>query len=316
VREVSAAPDQTANFADLVPHVELNPQSSGSGRAPLAAMPSRDTVMAQSRTENFPVAMWLLGPRTRRHLLAIYGFARLVDDIGDEVSGGDLCDRHRDDARDDFDYEATWEVADRTALLDQIERELDAPEHPVMRALSAAVRECRLPREPFLRLIEANRRDQTVTRYDSFEQLLGYCRLSAAPVGELVLHVLGAATPGRIALSDKVCAALQVIEHLQDVEEDAARGRVYIGPFDAAAWARELLEAGSPLVGTLRGRARLAVAGYVAGGRVALAAVEAGGAAEGSSRAGNGTPAKGSSPAERPGRWAFARAYLRAVAGR
>jgi phytoene/squalene synthetase len=251
-------------------------------------MPSRLAVMAQARTENFPVAMWLLGARTRRHLLAIYGFARLVDDIGDEVEG------------------------DRLALLDQVERELDAPAHPVMGELASTVRECRLPREPFLRLIEANRRDQAVTRYDSFEELLEYCRLSAAPVGELVLHVFGAATPDRIAMSDKVCAALQVIEHLQDIEEDGARGRVYIGSFDAAARARALLEAGSPLVRTLRGRARLAVAAYVAGGRVALEALEAGAAAEGDGGRAEGEVRRG----EAGGRRAFARAYLKALAGR
>jgi phytoene/squalene synthetase len=209
-------------------------------------MPTREAVMAQARDENFPVALWLLGPSTRRHFLAIYGFARLVDDIGDEATG------------------------DRLALLDQVERELDAPEHPVMRRLAGTVRECRLPREPFLRLIEANRRDQSVTQYDTFEQLLEYCQLSAAPVGELVLRVLGDATPERLALSDRICAGLQIVEHLQDVDEDRTRGRVYIGPFDAGARARELLDEGAPLVRQLRGRARLAVAGFLAGGRNAL----------------------------------------------
>jgi squalene synthase HpnC len=206
--------------------------------------------MLQARDENFPVAMWLLGRRTRRHFLAIYGYARLVDDIGDEAPG------------------------DRLALLDQVERELDSPEHPLMRRLATTVRECRLPRAPFLRLIEANRRDQVITRYKTFDELLDYCRYSATPVGELVLHVLGVATPERIALSDKICSALQVIEHLQDVEEDQARGRAYIGQFDAAAHARVLLEEGAPLVRNLRGRARLAVAGFLAGGRVALDALE------------------------------------------
>jgi phytoene/squalene synthetase len=214
-------------------------------------LPSREAVMAQSGHENFPVALWLLGPRTRRHLLAIYGFARLVDDIGDEVDG------------------------DRLALLDQIERELVAPEHPVMVALAATVRECALPREPFLRLIEANRRDQVITRYETFDQLLDYCRLSAAPVGELVLRVFRSATRERIELSDKICAGLQVIEHLQDVDEDRARGRSYIGDFDAKGHARELLEQGAPLVRMLRGRARLAVAGFLAGGRTALDELEA-----------------------------------------
>jgi hypothetical protein len=213
-------------------------------------LPTREAVMAQARDENFPVALWLLGPRIRRHLLAIYGFARLVDDVGDEVSG------------------------DRLGLLDEIERELDHPRHPVMRALAATTRECRLPREPLERLIEANRRDQLVTRYESLDELLDYCQLSAAPVGELVLRVFGAATPERIALSDRICNALQIIEHLQDVDEDRARSRVYVGPFAGPAQARALLEQGAPLVAQLRGRARLAVAGFLAGGRVALDALE------------------------------------------
>jgi phytoene/squalene synthetase len=237
-------------------------------------LPSRDAVMAQARDENFPVALWLLGPHTRRHLQAIYGFARLVDDIGDEVAG------------------------DRLALLDQIEHELAAPVHPVMRTLAATVSECELPREPFLRLIEANRRDQVVTRYDSLEDLLEYCQLSAAPVGELVLHLFGAATPVRIALSDKLCAGLQVIEHLQDVGEDRARGRVYIGDFDAISGARALLIEGAPLVRHLRGRARLAVAGFLAGARVALDSLPTGAGARSDRR------------------WRFAKAYLRAVSGR
>jgi phytoene/squalene synthetase len=222
-----------------------------SGTAPaLTSMPSREAVIVQAGGENFPVALWLLSPRTRRHLMAIYGFARLVDDIGDEVAG------------------------DRLALLDQIERELDAPRHPVMRELAGTVRECALPREPFLRLIEANRQDQVVTQYDSFDQLLGYCQLSAAPIGELVLHVFGAATPERIALSDRICAGLQVIEHLQDVDEDRARGRVYVYGADAPERARALLDEGAPLVRLLRGRARIAVAGFLAGGRTALDALE------------------------------------------
>lgn len=218
------------------------------------AIPTRETVMAQARSENFPVASRLLPRRVRGHLLAVYGFARLVDDIGDEAPG------------------------DRLALLDWAEQELDRvyvdgrPGHPVMRALVPAVRDCALPKEPFRRLIEANRRDQHVTRYDSFEELLGYCELSAAPVGELVLHVFGAATPERIALSDRICAALQVTEHLQDLDEDRERGRHYISdPARAAQQARALYDAGAPLARDLPLRARLAVAAFLAGGRAALA---------------------------------------------
>ena len=158
-----------------------------------------------------------------------------------------------------------------------------------------------MPREPFLRLIEANRRDQLVGSYATFEELAGYCDLSANPVGELVLHVFGRATPDRIALSDRVCTALQLAEHCQDVEEDYGRGRVYlpaedlerfgVGPDHLAARetspslrrllafevdrARRLLAEGTPLVGRLRGRARLAVAGYVGGGRATLDAIAA-----------------------------------------
>jgi squalene synthase HpnC len=264
-----------------------------------ATLPTRDAVVARARDENFPVASRLLARGTRGHLLAIYGFARLVDDVGDEVEG------------------------DRLALLDDIERQLDAlyagapPEHDVLRALAPTVGACALPAQPFRRLIEANRRDQEVTRYDTFDDLLDYCQLSAAPVGELVLHVFRAATPTRVALSDQVCAGLQVTEHLQDVAEDYARGRVYLPREDLvhfgcseeqlatggqalravlsfeAARARILLGAGVPLARRLPWRARLAVAGFVAGGRTALDAL------------GDGRR-----------RGAFALAFLRAVAAR
>jgi squalene synthase HpnC len=243
-----------------------------------AAVPSRSALLAQAPHENFPVASRVLPRQMRRHLLAIYGYARLVDDIGDEAEG------------------------DRLELLDWIDEELDRlyggeePEHSVMRALASTVRECSLPDAPFRRLIEANRRDQHVTSYDSFEALLGYCELSAAPVGELVLHVFDAATPDRIVLSGRICAGLQIAEHLDDVAEDHARGRTYLprddlarfGCSDAelsapsaspalraliafeAARARSLLGAGAPLARRLPSRPRLAVAGFVAGGRAAL----------------------------------------------
>jgi squalene synthase HpnC len=275
------------------------------------AAPSRAAVMAQARAENFPVASRLLPPRLGGHLLAIYGFARLVDDLGDEAPG------------------------DRLALLGWAEEELDRiyaglePEHAVMRRLAPTVHDCALPAEPFRRLIAANRHDQEVSRYDTFDELLVYCSLSAAPVGELVLHVFGAATPERIALSDAICAGLQVTEHLQDVAEDHARGRVYLpredlerfgcaeedlagavaGPalrgliaFEANR-ARELLAAGAPLARRLPPRARLAVAGFVAGGRAALDGLE---------HAGWDPLASGASRSRRD----FAAAYLRSAVGR
>ncbi len=245
------------------------------------ALPAAPAVMARAGGENFPVASILLPRRSRRHLLAIYGFARLVDELGDEAPG------------------------DRLAALSWLQEELDAAyagraSHALMQRLGATLRQCELPREPFLRLIEANRVDQSVVRYESWEQLQGYCVLSANPVGELVLGVFELASPERVALSDRICTALQLIEHCQDVAEDLARGRIYMPAQDMRACgvaeqdlhaehageavralvalqvrrAHELLEQGAPLLDTMRGRPRLAVAAFIAGGRAAAQAVE------------------------------------------
>lgn len=228
-----------------------------------------EEVLAKAARENFPVALFVLPRDVRRRLGDVYGFARLVDDAGDLAEG------------------------DRLALLDWIEGDLDRGEHPLI----ARVRD--LPREPLLRLIAANRQDQRVTRYPRFEDLLAYCDLSANPVGELVLHVFGALSEERLRWSDSICTGLQLAEHWQDVEEDYAAGRVYIpqedlerfgviqGAFDGPAFrallafeverARALLREGLPLVRSLRGRQRLAVAAFAGGGLAALDAVERGG---------------------------------------
>jgi squalene synthase HpnC len=262
--------------------------------------PSAREVMARAETENFPVASRVLPRRARAHLLAVYGFARLVDELGDSAPG------------------------DRLAALDWLEGELDrafagTAEHPLMRRLSLTVRECELPREPFVRLIEANRTDQRVARYETWEQLRGYCALSADPVGEIVLGVFGRATPARVSLSDSICTALQLAEHCQDVAEDYAAGRVYLPREDLerfgceleltglkvadglarstvaqpspevrrsaaerlrevlafeVARGRRLLDEGAPLIDQLQGRERLAVAAFHAGGRAAFTAIE------------------------------------------
>jgi squalene synthase HpnC len=194
---------------------------------------------------------------------------------------------------------------DRPAALDWLEGELDLAyagraEHPLMRALQPTLSACRLPRRLFLALIEANRVDQRVSRYETWEQLLAYCELSANPVGELVLGVLGLASAERVSLSNSICTALQLAEHWQDVAEDLARGRIYLPAEDLArfgcderdlhathadeplrrllacevARTNELLDRGAPLIGTLHGRAKLAVAAFLGGGRAALGAIE------------------------------------------
>ncbi len=244
--------------------------------------------MARAVGENFPVASRVLPRRVRERLLAIYGFARLADELGDAgagVGGGG--------------------PQEKLAALEWLAEELDRAyagraRHPLTVRLQATLRECPLPRECFERLIEANRVDQRVARYETWEQLLGYCRLSADPVGELVLAALGRASPERVALSNRVCTALQLAEHWQDVAEDLARGRVYLPAEDLerfgcgeselrephAGWrvrglvafevarTRELLKQGAPLIATVRGRERVAVAAFVGGGQAALGAIE------------------------------------------
>jgi squalene synthase HpnC len=238
-------------------------------------------IVARAQTENFPVALFVLSRAQRTHLMAIYGFARLADELGDSAPG------------------------DRLAQLDFLEADLDRAylgqaRHPLLARLTPSLRELSLPREPFARLIEANRRDQAIKRYETWRALAEYCEYSANPVGRLVLHVFGAATPERFALSDQVCTALQLAEHCQDVAEDFQVGRVYLPAEDMRKFgaseadlarrgatpalrevlrfevtrARGLLDSGSALVRTLAGRARLAVAGFIAGGRAALDAIE------------------------------------------
>ena len=242
-------------------------------------------VAAQRSGENFPVALRILPAAARRHLMAVYGYARLVDDLGDEAPG------------------------DRLALLAAVDADLGRlfagaqPRIPVVAALAGPVRDRGLPPEPLRALLAANRQDQTVTRYPTYADLRAYCVLSANPVGQLVLYLAGAARPDRLVWSDDVCTALQIIEHLQDVGEDYRMGRVYLPQADLAefgvtevdlaapaappalrrlvafeaARAAALLDSGRPLVASLRGWARVAVAGYVAGGRAAVAALARGG---------------------------------------
>jgi squalene synthase HpnC len=241
---------------------------------------SPEPIMARAATENFPVASRLMPRGSRVHLLAIYGFARLVDELGDEEPG------------------------DRLAALDWLDEELDrafagTATHPLLVALEPTIADCGLTREPFERLIEANRMDQRVHSYATWADLLGYCHLSADPVGELVLSVFGAATPERIERSNAVCTALQLTEHWQDIREDLARARVYVPLEDLArhgctieslsasavseplrrvlaleaSRTAVLFGAGVALAASLHGWQRLAIAGYAGGGRAALEAL-------------------------------------------
>jgi squalene synthase HpnC len=236
------------------------------------------SVARRARTENFPVASLLFPRRLRPHLRAVYGFARLVDILGDEVEG------------------------DRLAALDELQHELDAcyggePSWPVIRVLQPTIREFDLPREPFLRLIEANRMDQRVSEYETWADLRSYCVHSADPVGRLVLGLLRRADDtGLVAASDDVCTGLQLVNFLQDVPRDLELGRIYLpaedrdlfgvtrldGPsaelrslleFEAAR-ARGLLASGRVLQDQIGGRVGRAVGLFARGGLAALEALD------------------------------------------
>jgi squalene synthase HpnC len=242
--------------------------------------------VASERAENFPVALRVLPVALRVDLRAVYDVVRLIDDVGDEAEG------------------------DRTAQLEALAAEVAdlwqdrSVTTPQLARLRPTVLARRLPEEPFQRLVAANLQDQRVTRYADRAQLLDYCALSAAPIGRLVLALFEVPADALLlAASDRVCAALQLLEHWQDVAEDRRRGRVYL-PQDALAAAKvveadldapaagpalrrvvlaeteratALLADGSWLVGRLRGWARVAVTGYVAGGRAAADALRASG---------------------------------------
>ena len=231
------------------------------------------------RRENFPVASLLFPKPLRPHLRTLYGYARLVDNLGDELP-----------------------PKERLAALDELERELDAcwsgtPSWPVMVALQPTIREFSLAREPFARLLEANRIDQRVFEYEAWDDLRWYCTYSANPCGRLVLGLLRRSDERRLqTASDDVCTALQLVNFLQDVPRDLALGRIYLPAEDRRRFAvteldrpneplrrllafegtraRELLVAGATLERLIGGRMGRAVGLFARGGMAAVDALE------------------------------------------
>ncbi|HEY7615431.1 MAG TPA: squalene synthase HpnC [Terriglobales bacterium] len=167
--------------------------------------------LARSHYENFSVASWFLPKRLQQHFFNVYAYCRVSDDLGDEVG----------------------DPAISLKLLDQWQTELDAcyagnPKHPVFVALAETIATFGIPKQEFSDLLTAFRQDQTLTRYATFGDLLGYCRYSANPVGHLVLYVCGYADQERQQLSDFTCTALQLANFWQDVSADYAKGRIYL----------------------------------------------------------------------------------------
>ena len=242
---------------------------------------ARCAALAKAHYENFTVGSWLLPLEKRRHIHAVYAFCRSVDDLGDEQPG------------------------DRLEALGAWERDLlrcydGTPQHPYLVALQSTIRAFDIPREPFLKLVEANRMDQRSDRYDTYDDLEHYCRHSANPVGHLVLYVFGYRDEERQRLSDYTCTALQLANFWQDVARDYAKGRIYVPLEDMRRFgysedelarglctpqfremlafevnrARDLFRRGLKLVDTLDGRLKLDVALFSLGGMKVLDAIE------------------------------------------
>jgi squalene synthase HpnC len=167
--------------------------------------------LARTHYENFSVATWFLPQHLRQYFYNVYAYCRISDDLGDEIG----------------------DPSSSLQLLDEWEAELNAcysghPRHPVFVALEETVRKFDIPKQPFADLLKAFRQDQTVTRYKTFDDLLGYCRYSANPVGHLVLYVCGYRDAEFQALSDFTCTALQLANFWQDVSVDCTKGRIYL----------------------------------------------------------------------------------------
>jgi squalene synthase HpnC len=238
--------------------------------------------LARTHYENFTVATWLLPRSMRQHFCNLYAYCRWADDLADETAS----------------------VGQSLALLDWWEGELERcyrgeASHPVFIALLPTVREFEIPRQPFGDLIVAFRRDQTQTAYNTYEELLDYCRYSANPVGHLVLYLGGAFHAETARLADQICTGLQLANHWQDVARDYARGRIYLPAEDRVRWgvteamlaaprasdefrqllaalvtrAEQCLTAGLPLLELLPPELRLSVRLFASGGMAILAEI-------------------------------------------
>lgn len=251
--------------------------------------------LSRSHYENFTVGSLLLPREKRRHVYAIYAYCRWVDDLGDEYrqSAGGLP-------------VGVDEASHRLALLDQWQRELEtcysgAPSHPVTVALRQTIRTFDIPPQPFLKLIDANRMDQWVSRYPTYDQLLHYCDHSANPVGHLFLYLFGYRDVQRQRLADATCTALQLTNFWQDVSRDKLKGRIYLPQEDMTrfgypeglladgqvndafrqlmafevARTRTLFQEGMALLPLITGAARVDVRLFTRGGLAVLDAIQA-----------------------------------------
>lgn len=236
----------------------------------LAAADAYCRVLTRGHYENFSVASRFVDAGTRLDLMRIYAYCRTTDDLGDESPNGSAIPRL-----------ARWR-AETEALFAGV-----PPVHPVLTALAPTIERRGIPAQPFLDLIAANEQDQRVKSYRDWDELIGYCRLSAAPVGRMVLRVFGIADARSERLSDDVCIGLQLANHAQDVSRDAAMGRRYLVESDVAARgiagaaqamverARSLLASGEALERIVPRPLRLQLSLYRMGGLAICDAIQA-----------------------------------------
>lgn len=258
------------------------PTSASAQQPTLAAAQAYCRRLAHTHYENFAVASWLLPVELRQHFANVYAYCRWSDDLADETAGGEQS----------LQLLNWWQTQ-----LDDCYRGIAT--HPVFVALESTIHEFEIPADPFRDLLTAFRQDQTQTRYETFAELLGYCRNSANPVGRLVLYLGRCHDDRRGQLSDQICTALQLANFWQDVARDYARGRIYLplescrrAGYDEPMFARHefnpqfrqllaaevdraesLFNAGQPLVDLMPGHLQVDVQLFVDGGRSILHAI-------------------------------------------
>jgi squalene synthase HpnC len=186
----------------------------------LSAADTYCRALTKHHYENFIVASGLVRADIRRDLARVYAFCRTTDDLGDESASPEEAITRLERWRSELQAMFAGET----------------PVHPVFIALRETVTRCGMPQQLFLDLIDANVQDQHVTSYQDWPQLESYCKLSAAPVGRMVLAVFGVTDPRAPGLSDDVCIGLQLANHAQDVKRDAQIGRRYLLDDDVAAF--------------------------------------------------------------------------------
>jgi len=240
--------------------------------------------LAGSHYENFPVISWAVPRGLRQHFANVYAYCRWADDLGDETGS-----RERS-----LELLSWW----RGELQRCYQGEAD---HPVFVALRSTIEQFSIPIDPFDDLISAFEQDQVVTSYETFDQLVDYCRRSANPVGRIVLHLIGSASARNLEWSDSICTGLQLANFWQDVERDQAIGRVYLPRNDRVEFGysdedllakrfntefrelmcfevertRQLLYSGKDLVAAVPGRWRIAIDLFMRGGLLILKEIEA-----------------------------------------